>query len=133
MSAEHTPGPWTVDTDGCIYQGEPKVMHFVHLASAFREESYWGEALAVANARRIVACVNAAEGISTEALEACKDIAAAGIATTKSIEAQRDELAEVVRALLAGRETMDGRLLVDENSPLIDAARTALAKLGDKS
>jgi len=47
----------------------------------------------------------------------------------RKLERQRDELAEVVRALLAGRENMDGRLLVDEHSPLIDAARIALAKV----
>lgn len=53
----------------------------------------------------------------------------AGLTHARQLERQRDALAEVVRALLTGRDTMDGRLLVDENSPLIDAARAALAKL----
>lgn len=37
-------------------------------------------------------------------------------------------LLEVVEALLLARESMGGALLCDENSPLIDAARTAIAQ-----
>lgn len=45
-----------------------------------------------ANARRIVAAVNACAGISTELLEAMPDFEKAGVQTISSVQQQRDEL-----------------------------------------
>jgi hypothetical protein len=64
--SEHTPEPWSV------YEGEN--IHGVldsegkHLAEMWQRKQY----NSLANARRIVACVNACEGISTETLEKVK-------------------------------------------------------------
>lgn len=102
--AKHTPEPWIIvpQSDGSAMialefetdkQMNPKglrlIAHVLARGNTLEQDE--------ANARRIMACVNAAEGISTEALEASKDFAAAGIATVKSVEAQRDELAEALR------------------------------------
>lgn len=53
-----------------------------------------------ANARRIVACVNACAGISTETLEAAPPWKV--YAADKAPAAQRDELVAALRALMAG-------------------------------
>ncbi len=59
--AQHTPGPWS--RNGNRIHGESGSL--VATIAYFREAS-----IEIGNARRIVACVNACEGISTEALEA---------------------------------------------------------------
>lgn len=106
---KHTPEPW--------------VLHGLHINVGDCYIVGKG-AGAAEHMRRIIACVNACAECPTDVLQK----SAYGLVVF-NLMFQRDELAEVVRALLAGRETMDGRLLVDENSPLIDAARAALAKV----
>ena len=66
MTAKHTPGPWRIDEyrnfvtpDGPLYLGG------VNTPLALGEDMRKGWE----NARRIVACVNACEGISTQNLE----------------------------------------------------------------
>ena len=54
-----------------------------------------------ANARRLVACWNACEGIPTEALEAYPAITGNGIKAIRAVEAQRDELLEALRMVMA--------------------------------
>jgi len=75
MDAKHTPGPWTVDPENdadalgpdgkpvalCYYASMNGRTYNVHSVVRSDEESE-------ANALRIVACVNACEGISTDAL-----------------------------------------------------------------
>lgn len=121
--SRHTPEPWRYvkDKDGgntafLIENADGIMWNIAGTFSTFDDDE--------ANARRIVACVNACAGLSTELLEG-KTIDEAA----NTIVDQRDELENVVRALVAGRDLIDGRLLVDENSPLIDAARAALAKV----
>jgi hypothetical protein len=58
MTDQHTPGPWRIAGKGTIRQGDD-----IWIAKA-----NWRNA--EANTSRIVAAVNATEGISTEALEA---------------------------------------------------------------
>ena len=54
-----------------------------------------------ANARRIVACVNACAGIPNEALEAFNDWSKAGVASCATYKAQRDELLAALQAVVA--------------------------------
>lgn len=49
-----------------------------------------------ADARRIVACVNACKGIPTDVLEHAANFGAAGIQTIESVRKQRDELLALV-------------------------------------
>lgn len=87
-----------------------------------------GVAKREADARRLVACWNACEGISTENLEratASGDLAVFG----QDVMRDRDELIEFVRTYIAARDSgIAPNLIVDENSPLTDAARDLLAK-----
>lgn len=82
-SGTHTPGPWRIHDTGSIYSGP------LYVASTVGESEQ-------ANARRIVACVNACEGVSTKALEL---LAAGGKISFGNLEAERDRLAEQVRRL----------------------------------
>ena len=83
---KHTPEPWRTDAE-C---GFPQDIHdskgnlFLRCGSDFDNEIY-GEA----NARRITACVNACEGIPTDALERSKSLDEF-MRSMKVIEQQRD-------------------------------------------
>lgn len=77
-----------------------------------------------ANARRIVACVNACKGIKTEDLESVPDFALMGSATIEKVEQQRDELLEALKAML----THMGMDEDEWNKPTFDQARAAIAK-----
>ena len=63
----HTPEPWSIDRFGGINAGEELL-----LLGGIRTPMTAGQRMdeGKANARRIVACVNACAGISTDALEA---------------------------------------------------------------
>lgn len=65
MSAKHTPGPWFSQYDDNGFYGIGSDVVSLRLAFTHGE----GDTDA-ANARRIVACVNACEGVPTEVLEA---------------------------------------------------------------
>ena len=119
----HTPEPWLAQHSQ-ICKGSLAV------SDCFRAEDGSPEA----NARRIVACVNACAGYSTDALEsgisvvrtAQKNMEARALA-----EAQRDELAAALRGFvdstLYGAAHDTGR--AHEFRPLFDAARAILAKV----
>src|ERR1700687_3987469 len=64
---QHTPGPWEViPARGKML---PHVMGGDHCRIALLDDCHAAESEREANARRIVAAVNACEGIPTEALE----------------------------------------------------------------
>lgn len=78
MMSKHTPEPWTIECEnsggGTNISGDmiPCIAHTHEVArvnSGAAHRALTSEE-ALANARRIVACVNACAGISTEALEA---------------------------------------------------------------
>ena len=110
----HTPEPWRTDKE-C---GFPQDIHdangllFLRCGSDFENQIY-GEA----NARRIVACVNACAGIRTEALEHRVHLLKAEDAQLAEITKQRDEL-------LAAIETT-----LDENVHLADGDNCTLIAL----
>jgi hypothetical protein len=83
MSNAHTPEPWNYDTDS---------MEIYSLETA--EEVDEGHA---ANARRIVAAVNACAGIDTVQLEMLDVVAA--LDSLNKVRAQRDELLAAAKNL----------------------------------
>ena len=88
---KYTPEPWRTDAE-C---GFPQDIHdskgnlFLRCGSDFDNEIY-GEA----NARRIVACVNACAGFSTETLELIASVGGMQhkMTATAAVASQRDEL-----------------------------------------
>lgn len=97
MKTEHTPEPWRTDAKS----GFPQDVHDAtgNLVAACSEANF-GEA----NARRIVACVNACAGISIESLEAggIGSILSLGLEEQKRgdmAERERDELLEAAEVI----------------------------------
>ena len=90
----------------------------------------FGKDLQLANARRIVACVNACEGISTADLEVAGRLAAAEGATLRRLADQRDELLNAIQSAinqveymhLKFQETGSGNSLVAQWKQLIAKA-----------
>lgn len=88
----------------------------------------------VANARRIVACVNACAGIPTDTLELVSSFEQAGIKTIREMERQRDELLEALRAVMAGsryyeiRGEADWHEISMPKRDALEKARAAIAK-----
>ena len=105
MENKHTPEPWGVNPDRpcevrqCDENGNPR-LQLVADTSTVNARVPWRE-----NARRIVACVNACSGVSTEILElisrvggiAHKMTAIAALSVRlDELEQQRDELLELL-------------------------------------
>lgn len=123
MSGQHTPEPWCAHTDGRVEHNN--VTHFVTDAGAGLIT--YGH-LSEANARRIVACVNACAGFSDDEL---REVAANGgfIDQTRynaKVTAQRDQLlsalkgmVEVARLTIGWHCTPPGA-----NGPLVVAEQT---------
>lgn len=123
QKAKHTPGPWTYFVGNANGRGLIRIEQYgtgEHITSLARG------AIGEANAGRIVACVNACEGMNTETLE----VAANGGPNVKEwfqawgeefkIEKQRDEL-------LAALEGLLNALPSATTHPAIMAAHTAIA------
>lgn len=71
----HTPGPWAIESDTWLIWGECHDGELgVPILRADTDHRTWGREVAHeerdANVERVVACVNACEGIPTEALDA---------------------------------------------------------------
>lgn len=105
MEKLHTPEPWkTVDgrngNDCNIYGNEQENPAGTHSANGHSHSTFIAECEISSNARRIVACVNALEGIPTAILE----MAGTGLMSEAAVEvgkltAQRDSLLSALRAL----------------------------------
>ena len=123
MSNQHTPEPWVFDQQAEI----PHVM--TPDGYAIVEACPWGsisdQETMSANARRIVACVNACAWIDTEYLEREQYLGTASFAMRDAAEKQRDEL---LAALL------EIRLLASyergtEDANIHEIARAAITKV----
>ena len=115
MSANHTPGPWAVNTAGSASAGQPfKIDEFYVYAPGTQDDvAICSDVIdpvtqepSKANARRIVACVNACEGYDSSELELIakhpSGLRAYSIETVAAITAQRDDLLKACRrAILA--------------------------------
>lgn len=91
--------------------------------------------------RRIVACVNACEGISTEILEHFGQMVVEGALTNRQLSTQHDKLLDVVRMLIdwSARYPPDGiysenaiRRIAAEMKAINTEAISALAKIEPK-
>ena len=89
MSQQHTPEPWYTD-ESCGYPCDiHDKLNGDLIVRAFGDQV--NDVDGVANARRIVACVNACAGMQTESLES-GDLIAAHRAVINAVTKQRDEL-----------------------------------------
>jgi hypothetical protein len=123
----HTPGPWeidTIDNDGEYGSGPDSHRGF---------KSY---AVYDANGRCLFDSLNRDGAVS----EICEEYDEDGIHAWDepakhdlTLAAAAPDLLEVVATLLIAREQVNGVMLVDENSPLIDAARVAIRKATGES
>lgn len=73
MEAKHTKGPWHIkeNYDNMINEEKPG-RHTIKSANGWNIARIWGnvgDGTSTANARRIVACVNACEGLNPEAVK----------------------------------------------------------------
>jgi hypothetical protein len=116
--AEHTKGPWGLGNDGLSFFGPaPDEWGIGWLCLYSRGNGGLSDDEQRANARRVVACVNLLEGVSTEELEArALDGTAGGLV----IENAR--LRAVLRRLVDAEEGRDD---------VFDVARAARAALGE--
>lgn len=92
MSGSHTQGHLHVGGNGTIIYGADG--WGVANATVFHGRTQ--PATSEANARRLVACWNACDGISTADLETAGRLAAADEATLRNLQVQRDHLLAVV-------------------------------------
>lgn len=134
MSAKHTQGPLVLGQYGAI-RGGPMVRFINGIAQeqlAMTTGTSWmepGEHLA--NARRLVACWNACEGLHTESLERGAPLA------DQIVDAlnQRDELLAQRNQLLEALSYIEGLAMADEPRDLptiATTAREAIAKVGGR-
>ena len=119
MTQQHTPEPWAFgeDNDGWYVEKD-------------RDQFVYG--LTEANARRIVACVNACAGISTESME----VGGVGSILSLGLEEQRrGDVAEQQRdALLAALEDIAQwtERYTQPGHPISTVARRAIASVKAK-
>ena len=138
MTTKHTPGPWRIDEyrnfvtpDGPLYLGG--VTTPLTLGANMRKG--WE------NARRIVACVNACEGIGTEQLESWLCMSRPILQSMKELKSeadreakQRDDLLDALQEMVAGdAEAIEdakrlGVPFPDEMLAAYHKARAAIAK-----
>lgn len=101
---KHTPEPWAIDPDDrpnmhwnnhIVSEANPNIA-ICFMAHDGTEQNERGEA----NARRVVACVNACAGIPTEALESGEARSVRDeLATIAELEKQRDELLAELKSI----------------------------------
>ena len=89
---QHSVEPWKRGTFNpqCVVDSTDKLI----VADYYEDRDQ-----AEANARRIVACVNACKGISTETLEQVRGNASASVAQLDAMRQQRDKLLVMVKQL----------------------------------
>ena len=134
--SKHTPEPWVMSTKASgnwwhISAGNQAIAA-VHAASKKRNEPY--ASMFEANARRIIACVNACAGLPTEQLESSP---LGGVLNgVAGLIAQRDELLAALEGVLAvvGDSTgvagyhLNGAIADWDEFDEINAVYTAIAK-----
>lgn len=139
--SKHTPEPWVMSTkaDGNWWHisAGNQAIAAVHAASKKRNEPY--ASMFEANARRIIACVNACAGLPTEQLESSP---LGGVLNgVASLIAQRDELLAALEGVLAvvGDSTgvagyhLNGDIADWDEFDEINAIYTAIAKAKDNT
>ena len=83
-----------------------------------------GDGTSEANARRIVACVNACAGLPTDTLETIPSWSSAGVKTLADVVKQRDELLAALELL---KEAVEHTRLAIRGIKAVEHANTAIA------
>lgn len=148
MSAQHTQTPWVHNTAGypkadIIGSNGRNIAHTWNVAASPAKTA---EALKArtaedrANARHIVACVNACEGITTERLEdlgrplmqhliGCDERAARQVKEAAALTAQRDDLLSALKLVTDRIEFCASQEEMRRHMPTIEHARAVIAKV----
>ena len=102
--SNHTPEPWRVGRDGSVVSDTPVPGMGGSDAVEYYGGHLIGESIIEANARRIVACVNACAGMRNDELEGGLLI---GVMQVKIdlLESLRDELLEAAKAVVTRWDT----------------------------
>ena len=102
--SKHTPEPWRVGRHGTVVSDTPVPGIGGSDAVEYYGGHLIGESITEANARRIVACVNACAGMRNDELEGGLLI---GVMQSKidRLECQRDELLEAAKAVVTRWDT----------------------------
>ena len=132
--SKHTPEPWVMSTkaDGNWWHisAGNQAIAAVHAASKKRNEPY--ASMFEANARRIVACVNACAGVDTDLLEAGEldKPTMLVIQENKDLKHRCDELLAALEDAVETIEWMNGcsSPAVDEIEKAIREGNSAIAK-----
>lgn len=137
---KHTPEPWAVDPSDQREICPAADMQF-GIASACNVDpsetpgKWFFGPQSQANARRIVACVNICEGISTEDLEQHSDVVSAQLATEYTLQQQNEDLLTALEEVSASLAWVAlGQCRAMEDQPImppemaIELARAAIAK-----
>jgi hypothetical protein len=129
MSA-HLPGLWTVDEEAFDNDGYPEtVIRGLGRAAAIAVAIDFGEnnpLMREANARRIVTCVNACDGLPQDTLDGGWT-AAGMIAYASKLERHNAELIEALQ-MIADQLERVGDARPHKDGQYIDAAREAITK-----
>ena len=126
---EHTPGPWSVAGNGWIgTEAEGYLPIWTPFIANAHADKYGGaNAVAKANAERIVACVNACEGIPTSALERHGAGMGGHMRTNGELCAEVQSLREALQALAKVYGPLSSSMKIgSERRMLWDAAFKAL-------
>lgn len=122
MSEQHTQEPWKfIDViGGCsVYAGRREVLRY----------SFSPDAENKANARRIVACVNACAGIPTDDLEMSPHLGIFHLAEfSNNIVMQRDKLLDALKTVINNLSDDDEEGLLEHVSYIKDA-RAVIAEV----
>lgn len=133
----HTQGPWEIRIERgihCIRPSNPDQPGYTGGYAPIAKVC--GDARLnnnEADARRIVACINACEGLSTEALESLGTLDRASVSRDVEItmlRQQRDQLLEALQSLMS--IDVHSSITPEEADTIEAKARTAIAKATEK-
>ena len=102
--SNHTPESWRVGRPGTVVSDTPVPGMGGSDAVEYYGGHLIGESITEANARRIVACVNACRGLGTDELEQHGLVSAVGYELIE-LTKQRDELLEAAKAVVTRWDT----------------------------
>lgn len=130
METKHTREPWKVSSVGVGFEVEDKHENVIAQSQQIVCDRLHEERKA--NARRIVACVNACVGISTEQLETWSCMSRPILKSLMELKAEADREAKQRDALLWALQSLVGDVTafdcMKEAQPSIAKARAAIAK-----
>lgn len=119
MSGKHTPGPWRVSSEGLTIEdanGAP-IARLIGTRGRYQAE--------VANAKRIVACVNFCEGVDDFQMKSAPITTVAAINAKRISDETRNDLLNALNGLV---DAVVNRAPVDHLEGYLRTAERAIAK-----